>query len=76
MAASLLHAIDAPRRITFSLSQYVATAVRHAHDPADYVRCKALFTDHAWQRTIGDIGVFTKEFEDTWYRMTRSRADI
>ncbi len=76
MAASLLHAMGAPRGITTSLTKYIAAAVQLANDPADYARYKALFTAQAWQRTIGDIGSFTVEFENTWRQVIRaSRGD-
>ena len=65
MATSLLHAMGASPGITTSLSQYIATAVRLARDPAEYARFKALFTLDAWRRTIGDIDRFTAEFEIT-----------
>jgi predicted O-linked N-acetylglucosamine transferase (SPINDLY family) len=69
MAASLLHAVGAPRGITTSLAKYIETAVQLANDPADYANYRALFTTEAWQRTIGDIASFTVEFEDTWCRL-------
>jgi predicted O-linked N-acetylglucosamine transferase (SPINDLY family) len=73
MAASLLHAVGAPRGITTSLSKYVETAVQLANDPEDYARYKALFTSRAWRRTIGDIAGFTSAFEDTLWQMIRTR---
>lgn len=69
MAASLLHAVGAPRGITTSMTKYVETAVQLANDPTYYAKYRALFTTEAWQRTIGDIASFTAEFEDTWCRM-------
>jgi hypothetical protein len=28
-----------------------------------------LFTDPAWDRTIGDIATFTKDYEETWIEL-------
>jgi predicted O-linked N-acetylglucosamine transferase (SPINDLY family) len=69
MAASLLHALGAPRGIATSMTKYVETAVQLANDPVDYAKYRSLFTTEAWQRTIGDIASFTAEFEDTWCRL-------
>jgi predicted O-linked N-acetylglucosamine transferase (SPINDLY family) len=71
MAASLLHAVGAPRGITTSLAKYVETVVRLANDPADYQDYKSLFSSRAWQRSIGDIESFTRQYEDTWCRLLR-----
>jgi predicted O-linked N-acetylglucosamine transferase (SPINDLY family) len=76
MAASLLHAAGAHRGIATSLTKYVDIAVHLATDPAAYASYKALFGAGAWGRTIGDIGRFTREFEDTWWRVIRSMREI
>jgi predicted O-linked N-acetylglucosamine transferase (SPINDLY family) len=75
MAASLLHAMGARQGITTSLENYVATSVRLVTDPREYNRYKALFTEQAWSHTIGDIGRFSAEFEDTWYRLVAVMRD-
>jgi predicted O-linked N-acetylglucosamine transferase (SPINDLY family) len=75
MATSLLHAIGAPQGITTSVSKYVDAAVRLANDPLSYARYKALFTEQAWNRTIGDIAGFTAEYEETWIRLVRDMRD-
>lgn len=69
MAASLLHAVGAPRGITTSMAKYVETAVELANEPAAYAKYRALFATSAWQRTIGDIASFITGFEDTWCRV-------
>jgi predicted O-linked N-acetylglucosamine transferase (SPINDLY family) len=76
MAASLLHAIGASMGITTSLSKYVESAVRLANEPKEYAQYKALFTAQVWQRTIGDIANFTREFEDTWCQLIAALRDI
>jgi predicted O-linked N-acetylglucosamine transferase (SPINDLY family) len=63
MATSLLLAIGASAGVTTSLARYVETAVRLAREPADHARYKALLTQEAWRRTIGNIGRFTADFE-------------
>jgi predicted O-linked N-acetylglucosamine transferase (SPINDLY family) len=75
MAATLLHQIGASPGIATSIPKYVATAVQLANSPAHYARYKALFTEQAWLRTIGDIATFTAEFEETWCRVTRAMRD-
>jgi predicted O-linked N-acetylglucosamine transferase (SPINDLY family) len=75
MAASLLHAVGAPQGITTSLPKYVRTIVRLANDPTEYARYKALFTDQAWTRTIGDIAAFTADYEATWCRIVRDAQE-
>jgi predicted O-linked N-acetylglucosamine transferase (SPINDLY family) len=69
MAASLLHAAGAPQGITTSLAKYVKAIVRLANDPSAYAQYKALFTEQAWTRTIGNIGQFTTEYEATLCRI-------
>jgi predicted O-linked N-acetylglucosamine transferase (SPINDLY family) len=69
MAASLLHAAGAPQGITTSLPKYIDRIVQFANDPAEYAIYKALFTDDAWSRTIGNIASFTAEYEATWCRI-------
>jgi len=69
MAASLLHAMGAPQGIATALPKYIDTAARLADDPDAYARYKALFTEQAWSRSIGDIEAFTKDFENTWCRI-------
>ena len=76
MAASLLHAVGAPRGITTSMAKYVETAVQLANDPVDYAKYRALFTANAWRRRIGDIASFTAEYEDTWWRLVGAMRDI
>jgi predicted O-linked N-acetylglucosamine transferase (SPINDLY family) len=69
MAASLLYAAGAPQGITTSLAKYVKAIVRLANDPTAYAQYKALFTEQAWTRTIGNIGQFTTEYEATLCRI-------
>jgi predicted O-linked N-acetylglucosamine transferase (SPINDLY family) len=69
MAASLLHAAGAPQGITTSTQKYVHRIVQLANDPTEYTRYKALFTDQAWSRTIGNIANFTADYEATWCRI-------
>jgi predicted O-linked N-acetylglucosamine transferase (SPINDLY family) len=69
MATSLLRMIGATGGITTSVSQYVETAVRLARDPAAYQSYKALFTTAAWQSTMGNIALFTTEYETTITRI-------
>ena len=69
MAASLLYSIGAKQGITTVLAKYVGTAVALANDRHAYGQYKALFTEQAWSRTIGDIAGFTEEFEATWCRI-------
>jgi predicted O-linked N-acetylglucosamine transferase (SPINDLY family) len=75
MAASLLHAAGAPDGIVGSLTDYVATAVRLASEPAAYARYKTLFGVTTWSRSIGDIAGFTREFEATLCRVIRASRD-
>jgi predicted O-linked N-acetylglucosamine transferase (SPINDLY family) len=65
MAASLLYAIDAARGITTTLPRYIETAVELATDPAAHASYKARFTADAWARGPGNIGQWTREFEET-----------
>ena len=69
MAGRLLHAIDAGKGICTSLDHYIDMAVQLATDQAAYERYQALFTDPAWDRTIGDIATFTKDYEETWIEL-------
>ena len=69
MATSLLHAMGALEGITTTMPNYIATAVRLATDPTAYGQYKALFTEQAWNRTIGDIAGFTRDYEATWSRV-------
>jgi predicted O-linked N-acetylglucosamine transferase (SPINDLY family) len=75
MAASLLCQVGASSGITTSIPKYVTTAVQLANNLVDYTRYKALFTEQAWHRTMGDIATFTAEFEDTWCRVIRAMRD-
>lgn len=75
MATSLLHAVGASQGITTSLPNYVSTAVKLANDPVAYAGYKALFSEHAWSRTIGDIARFTADYEETWCRLVRDMRD-
>ena len=72
MAGSLLHALGASQGITTNLTRYISTAVSLANDPAEYARYKALFTPQRWHETIGNIDRFTKDFEETWLRITEA----
>jgi predicted O-linked N-acetylglucosamine transferase (SPINDLY family) len=65
MAARLLDLIGADDGITHTLDDYVARAVQLASDRTAYERFKAHFTADAWSRSIGNIEVFTAEFEAT-----------
>jgi predicted O-linked N-acetylglucosamine transferase (SPINDLY family) len=76
MAASLLYAVGAQQGITTTLSKYVDTAVRLANNPTVYERYKALFSEEAWSRTIGDIAGFTAEYEETWCRVVQGMRAI
>ena len=69
MAGSLLHALGASQGIATSPARYVSTAVRLANDPAEYASYKAMFTQHAWIETIGNINRFTREYEEIWLRV-------
>jgi predicted O-linked N-acetylglucosamine transferase (SPINDLY family) len=69
MAGRLLHAIDAGDGICTTFDHYIDMAVQLATDQAAYERYKALFTDRAWDRTIGDIATFTKDYEETWLEL-------
>jgi hypothetical protein len=53
------------------MQKYVNRVVQLANDPAEYAQYKALFTDQAWTRTIGNIAGFTAEYEATWSRIVR-----
>jgi predicted O-linked N-acetylglucosamine transferase (SPINDLY family) len=75
MAASLLHAAGAPQGITTSMQKYVNRIVHLANDPVEYAQYKALFTDDAWSRTIGDIAGFTADYEATWCRIVAEARD-
>lgn len=76
MATSLLHAVGALDGITTTLAKYVSTAVRLASDPTAYRQYKALFTEQAWDQTIGDIAGFTREYEATWSRIVGEMRGI
>ena len=73
MAARLLSALGADQGITTDRAGYVATAVRLATDPAAYTTYKALFTEARWAASIGDIEVFTAQYEAT---LQRIHADL
>jgi predicted O-linked N-acetylglucosamine transferase (SPINDLY family) len=63
MAARMLVAIDASEGITNTLQEYVDMAVRMAREPALHAGYKARFNQAAWAGSLGDIGRFTRHFE-------------
>jgi predicted O-linked N-acetylglucosamine transferase (SPINDLY family) len=65
MAARLLDLIGAHDGIAHSLDDYVARAVQMASDRRAYEGYKAHFTADAWSGSIGNIEIFTAEFEAT-----------
>ncbi len=75
MATSLLHAVGATQGITTSLAKYIETVIHLATSPTDYARFKALFTPQAWNQTIGDIGAFTRQFEDRWIEIMAAASN-
>ena len=75
MATTLLYAIGANEGITTSVTKYIGKVVRLANDPAEYERYRGLFTEQAWNQSVGNIGRFTREFEDTLCRLVRFKRD-
>ena len=65
MAGSLLTSLGAGYGISVTLSEYLDKAVTLATDPVAYRRYKALFTVEGWRQSIGNIGHFTAQFENT-----------
>ena len=65
MAARLLTAVGAQDGIATSHRDYVERAVAFATDAQQYRAYRALFTEHAWQSSLGDMAKFTREYEAT-----------
>lgn len=74
MAGRLLTAMGATAGIATDLDHYVTLAVTLARDPQRYAAYKACFTDAAWDTTIGNIGAFTAEFEQSLSRIALRSA--
>jgi predicted O-linked N-acetylglucosamine transferase (SPINDLY family) len=69
MAARFLTALGATAGIANTLDDYAAIAIRLANDPASYAAYKAFYSESAWQETIGNVGLFTREYEATLHRV-------
>jgi predicted O-linked N-acetylglucosamine transferase (SPINDLY family) len=65
MAGRLLAALGAQAGIAVTAEEYVEKAVGLATERDRYDAYKSLFTDRAWETTIGNIAAFTEEFERT-----------
>ena len=63
MAASLLTRIGQSECIAPDLPGYVALASAIAQDSARHARLRRHLHDGAWQRTLGDVGTFTRNLE-------------
>lgn len=65
MAARLLDAVGAHEGVADTLAGYVYRAVALGTQPDAYVRYRSLFTEQAWQATIGNTARFVSEYEAT-----------
>ena len=75
MAGALLDAIGAQQGIVTSLPEYVAAATTLATDKNAYASYKRHFTYDVWMKTIGNIAVFTADFEATLTQLMCEHAD-
>jgi predicted O-linked N-acetylglucosamine transferase (SPINDLY family) len=65
MAGRLLTAVGAQDGIAANIPQYIEKAVALATDRERYDAYRTHFTEGAWEQAIGNIGQFTREFEQT-----------
>jgi predicted O-linked N-acetylglucosamine transferase (SPINDLY family) len=75
MAGSLLTALGVPEAIAISRAEYVSKAIHLSKDADAYRSFRAGFTHAAWASSIGDIGRFTADLEDTLSSVVVRRAD-
>jgi predicted O-linked N-acetylglucosamine transferase (SPINDLY family) len=75
MAGSLVTALGVPEAIANTRAEYVAKAIAFATNGDAYRAFRAGFTHAAWASSIGDIGRFTTDLEDTLSSVVVRRAD-
>lgn len=75
MAGRLLSAIGARQGIAPDPAEYTKRAVHLASNTEAYAAYRALFTEAAWARSIGDIAAFTSGFEACMKRIVRRPLD-